>query len=124
MKCSHYIYPVLVAIFILSACSKKTTEQKNEVNYDESKVPAYTLPDPLILSSGEKVKTIEVWESRRRPEILALFKSEMYGKFPPGKVRVSFEPLEESREALDGTAIRKQVRAHFPATAGICTWTY
>ncbi len=113
MKCSHFIYPVLVAIFFLSACSKKTTEQKNEVNYDESKVPAYTLPDPLVLSSGEKVKTIEEWESRRRPEILALFKSEMYGKFPPGKVRVSFEPLEESREALDGTAIRKQIRAHF-----------
>ena len=37
-------------------------------NYDESKVPPYTLPDPLLMESGAKVTSAQIWRSERRPE--------------------------------------------------------
>ena len=36
-------------------------------NYSEDKVPPYTLPDPLVLSDGQKVTSPEVWAKKRRP---------------------------------------------------------
>src|SRR5882672_10560354 len=40
----------------------------NAANYDESKAnPFPSLPDPLVLKSGKKVKTPKVWWQRRRP---------------------------------------------------------
>ena len=44
--------------------------QSRGFNYDESKVPEYTLPDPLVLADGDLVKTAKVWEAKRRPEVL------------------------------------------------------
>ena len=41
-------------------------------NYDESKVPQYTLPSVLMCHDGEMVQTKEQWEQKRRPEILNL----------------------------------------------------
>jgi len=35
-------------------------------NHDESKVPAYTLPDPLLLVDGTRVTDRDTWEKRRR----------------------------------------------------------
>ncbi|NQT88592.1 acetylxylan esterase, partial [bacterium] len=39
-------------------------------NYDENKVPKYTLPDPLVLANGDKVTDAKTWAEKRRPEIL------------------------------------------------------
>jgi hypothetical protein len=39
-------------------------------NTDEAKVRSYTLPDPLVTSSGERVRDADTWIRRRRPEIL------------------------------------------------------
>jgi len=113
MKISYLFYTTVIASLLLTACSKKATEQKNETNYDESKVPVFTLPDPLTMSDGTKVKTPEAWSEHRRPQILAFFKSEMYGKFPSLQIDKSFESIEEGSDALDGTAVRKQIRVHF-----------
>lgn len=41
-----------------------------KVNYDESKVPVYTLPDVLPLTNGRKVTTKKEWVEKRRPELL------------------------------------------------------
>jgi hypothetical protein len=30
------------------------------VNYDESKIPPYTLPDPLVMANGERVTSAEI----------------------------------------------------------------
>src|SRR5580704_10773092 len=38
-------------------------------NYDETKVGAYTLPDPLVLADGRAVTDAATWFNRRRPEI-------------------------------------------------------
>jgi len=34
-------------------------------NYDEDKVPDYTLPDPLIFEDGTKVEDAAMWQQRR-----------------------------------------------------------
>src|SRR5438067_4311544 len=51
-------------------------------NYDEAKVGAYTLPDPLKLQNGQPVRDADTWFRQRRPEILKLFESEIYGRVP------------------------------------------
>lgn len=33
---------------------------------DESKVPAYVLPDPLVLAGGRKVTDARTWSEKRR----------------------------------------------------------
>ena len=55
----------------------------NYANYDESKANPYPdLPDPLVLKSGEMVRTARTWWEERRPEIVADFDREVYGRVP------------------------------------------
>jgi len=82
-------------------------------NYDENKVPPYTLPDPLVMSDGTKVADAEMWKAKRRPEILRLFETEVYGKAPGKPPGLSFHVLEKDPNALGGLATRKQVRVRF-----------
>src|SRR5436190_18415890 len=51
-------------------------------NYDEAKVGAYTLPDPLVLQNGEPVRTADQWFQQRRSEIINLYEKEIYGRIP------------------------------------------
>jgi hypothetical protein len=46
--------------------------QTLDVIYDEAKVPKYSLPDPLVMNNGERVRDANTWTSRRRPEILEI----------------------------------------------------
>ena len=73
--------------------------QMPATNYDESQVPAYTLPDPLTTIAGKKVTDAETWTSERRPELLSLFESEVYGKAPDRPEGLHFEVLSEERWA-------------------------
>ena len=84
-----------------------------DVGYDESKVPSYTLPDPLVMTSGETVTDARMWISRRRPEILELFRSQVYGHSPLPLEETSFEVTSVDADALGGKAIRKQVTVYF-----------
>ena len=84
-----------------------------DVNTDESKVPAYTLPDPLILSDGTRVADAQAWEARRRPEILRLFEQHVYGRAPGRPENMTYHLLSMDRGALDGKATRKEVSACF-----------
>jgi len=82
-------------------------------NYDETKVGSYTLPDALTLISGEKVTDADTWYKFRRPEILNLFSTYVYGRTPTQKIAMKCQQFEESDNALGGTAIRKQVTCAF-----------
>ncbi|MBG0860778.1 MAG: acetylxylan esterase [Bacteroidales bacterium] len=83
--------------------------QKFVPNYDESKIPAYTLPDPLIFENGSKVRTEKEWE-KRREEILRIFESEVYGISPAWKGKIIPALLSSEANALDGTAVRREIR--------------
>jgi hypothetical protein len=83
-------------------------------NIDESKVPEYTLPDPLVMANGRKVVDAADWREHRRPEILKLFERFVYGKAPCGRPDdMTFEVRSVVKDALDGKATRKEVRVHF-----------
>ena len=87
--------------------------QPEGFNYDESKVPQYTLPDPLIMASGEPVKDAQTWNKRRRPEILELFTTQVYGRSPGKPATMTFEEFDRDETALEGKAVRKQIMVHF-----------
>ena len=56
--------------------------QQKTANYDESKIPPYTLPELLKTQAGKSVATSEEWTQTRRPEVLALFEQHVFGKTP------------------------------------------
>jgi hypothetical protein len=85
--------------------------QVDSANYDESKVGTYTLPDPLVFADGKPVRSATDWK-RRRIEILELFATNVYGHSPKPPAKTKFEISEESKNALGGKAIRKQVAIH------------
>ena len=70
-------FTLLVLLFFFSLFTSA-----QDVNYDENKIGAYTLPDPLTFVNGKRVKTIQDWKQRRL-EILDIFQREMYGQMPP-----------------------------------------
>jgi len=82
-------------------------------NYDKTKIPPYTLEDPLRFLDGRKV-TKENWPERRR-EILGIFAREMYGAEPPKPETLVTEKVEEKVGALAGYAIRRQYKMWFRA---------
>lgn len=87
--------------------------QEAAMNYDESLVPKYTLPDPLTTSDGEKITDVETWNAKRRPEILSLFETQVYGKAPGRPEGLHFEVLSEDRYALSNMATRKEIAVYF-----------
>lgn len=83
--------------------------QKSEINYDESKIPSYTLPDPLMMLDGSKVTTSKEWVEKRRPEIIKLFEREVYGKAPGRPESMEFKVLSVDSNALNDKAVRKEI---------------
>jgi hypothetical protein len=80
---------------------------------DESKVPPYVLPDPLVLADGRKVADARAWAEKRRPELLRLFETHVYGRTPPGGPRPRFTVTNTDPAALGGRATRKDVTIAF-----------
>ena len=87
--------------------------QREEVNYDESKVPQYVLPDPLLTVSGERVLDDRMWVEKRRPEILKLFETHVYGRSPGRPMDMRFEVTSTDPNSLGGKATRKEVSILF-----------
>ncbi len=83
------------------------------VNYDESKVGDYVLPDALTASDGTKITTAKLWMSKRRPEIVKLFEEQQYGRIPGKPADLAFEVQDKGTPAFGGKATRKQVRITF-----------
>ena len=82
---------------------------QRDVNYDEAAIPSYNLPELLSLSNGQEVVSFEDWESKRRDEILTLFRDEVYGNQPKVNLEVvAVDLIEERTSALNNTATRTQ----------------
>ena len=109
----HWKTPCAVAILLSLVIASPARAQKPETNYDESKVPEYTLPDPLLLSGGRRVTDAATWRDRRRPEILRLFEKHVYGKAPGRPERMQFKVRSVVTDAVGGKATRKEVSVLF-----------
>ncbi|NLY25000.1 MAG: acetylxylan esterase, partial [Bacteroidales bacterium] len=82
------------------------------VNYDESKTGSWELPDLFTLQSGSRVTNAKDWMEQRRPEIARLFASEQFGK-SPRRIPRQANLFDAGSPALEGKALRKQVRLYF-----------
>lgn len=105
-------FPLLIGCFPALCQSIRTEVAGIPVNYDESRVPTYALPDPLMLQDGNMVDSPKIWYEKRRKEILRLFENEQFGKSPERGV-AGFNVFETGTLVLDGKAIRRQVTIYF-----------
>ena len=98
----------LCSLFILSM-----SIVTSQTNYEESQVPTFEVPDPLMTFSGKKINSVQKWEKIRRPELLHFFESKVYGKLPKTLKIDSYAILEQDDNALNGKAKRKQIELTF-----------
>ena len=98
---------------VASRQAKEKARNRN-INYVEENVPDYTLPDPLVMQDGTKVDSAEAWQTKRRPEVLELFRKHVYGRAPVGRPEgMTFDVFDCDPKAMDGAATRKQIRINF-----------
>ncbi len=107
------VFGCTLGMMVLMPAVALGAEPAAKPNYDEDKVPVYTLPDPLVMADGTKVTDAGMWRTRRRAEILRLFETHVYGRSPGRPTEMSFEVFDLDREALGGLATRKQVTVRF-----------
>ncbi|MBO9658706.1 MAG: hypothetical protein J7527_07750 [Chitinophagaceae bacterium] len=83
-------------------------------NVDESKATTYTsLPDPLLLKNGKKVKDAKTWWDKRRPEIAEDFNREVYGRVPANTPDVNWEVISTVDTIIGGQhAFTKSLLGH------------
>ena len=84
-----------------------------KVNYDEEKVPVREIPSVLIKNDGKVVASAWEWMNKRRPEVLDFYTREVYGEFPPRPEEMKFEVVSCREDALDNSAIRKEIKITF-----------
>ena len=77
-------------------------------NYDESKVPPYSLPDPLKMADGSPVASAAEWPARRA-EILKFYEEQIYGGIPVNAPAVTWQVTKTDKDSRNGTAITKTI---------------
>jgi dienelactone hydrolase len=82
-------------------------------NFFEAKVGPYTLPELFTLADGRKITSPADWERLRRPELLALFRDNVYGVAPPRPPTLAFRLVTTDPLALDGKATLKRIAISF-----------
>jgi hypothetical protein len=91
----------------------KSEARSSESNTNETLVPHYELPDPLVGIEGARVGSEALWLGYRRDEILDLFSEHVYGRTPQQQTPVSTDDVVETRGARGGRVIRKHVTLRF-----------
>ena len=122
MRCRSFRLGMWAPILLVMQCGKAMGQLPDypddsvagiPVNYTEAKVGQYTLPDPLVMASGEPVADADAWQAKRRPELLKIFEENQYGRAPGRPAEMRFDVVEKGTPAFDGKAVRKQVTIHF-----------
>ena len=100
--------------------AREAKEYDSDVNYDESKVPHYDLPDPLLTAEGKRVTNVQQWQDIRRPQILALFSNLLYGHVPQPEspIQTDYDVLSIDDEFMGGQATRKDIVIRFSNDKG------
>jgi len=109
---------ILFASHSISHAQSK--EWENDVIYSEKQVPFYELPDPLVTIEGKRITTKEEWLFERRPQIMGMFASIIYGRIPEPEtsLEVNYRMLSEDKEFFDGRCTRKHILATFSNERG------
>lgn len=81
----------------------------NAANSSEEKVNKYTLPDPLVLKNGKKIKTAKEWNEKRRPEIVEDFEKEIYGRLPENLPNVKWRLISEKDTTIGNQAVKEKL---------------
>lgn len=102
---------------VMLMCAHALFAQDFQPNYDETKVGAYQLPDPLLKKKGKRIKTDRKWEKKQRPAILATFAEHVYGRFPGVSQNMHYKVVSVDNQALGGRATRKQISIFFSNAA-------
>jgi hypothetical protein len=97
---------------------RKALKTGHVSNYDESRVPPYTLPDPLVLANGKPVRDRQTWLKQRRPEILRMYETEIYGRVPAKTPAVTWKVTETDEKARDGAAVMTKIAGTIGAAPG------
>jgi len=75
-------------------------------NYDESVANVGPLPDVLTLANGKRVTDAKTWTEQRRPEIIKLYETEIYGKVPASAPKVKWSV---TKTETNGATITKEI---------------
>jgi hypothetical protein len=118
MKSRHSCWTLFIQLGLVAmlglAQGIAAGQQVSTINYDEAKVAAAPLLDPLVMSNGTPVRTANQWFAMRRPEILHLLEEKVYGRTPPNaNIALHYKVMESDGRALNGRAIRRQVDIYF-----------
>ena len=63
----------------------------DHANYDEAQAnPFPNWPDPLVTKDGHAITSAKLWRRERRPQIVAAFEREIYGRVPANTPKVSW----------------------------------
>lgn len=95
-------------------------------NYDEAKAnPFPVLPDPLTLKNGQPVKDAATWWQQRRPEILADFLAEVYGRIPADTPKITWEVTASTQPdgARTKTVVGHIDNSRYPAATPVINLT-
>src|SRR5690606_705354 len=95
--------PIVMTLFPAAGLAA-AAQYPPDTNVDESRVPAYTLPDPLKRESGDPVRDAAAWHEGRRPELLRLFETHVYGRTPGATADVTAGEVDVARGVLGGKA--------------------
>ena len=109
-------YPFCFVLFFASV-QMSASAQDILINQDESKVPPYILPDPLVRADGKRITSSQQWLQYQRSAMLKLFADNVYGRMPGKPKNIWFKVYSIDSNALQGKAIRKQVTIFFNSTA-------
>ena len=101
---------LIVMQFIILNCARA---QGDSLNYDESKIPPYTLPELLVSDDGKVIRSAKEWETIQRPLILKKFTENVYGKVPGKPPDIHYETTFVDNNALNGKATRKEITIYF-----------
>lgn len=109
----------LLSLAFLMTVTMTGQNKKAPVNYDESIVPNFELPDVLECKDGYRVETVRQWEKKRRPELLRMFSELEYGVTPQHTgIKVKYEIISINHMVMNGLATQKQVLFHFKGENG------
>ena len=102
--------------FLLAGSAVYQVVPPPAANLDESKVPPYHEPDPLLAADGHRISSVKEWTRVQRPAIYGLFEKNVYGRMPTIPVPVSSTVASVDSAAVDGLALRKELTLHFSPT--------